>query len=201
MVQQNSILLFPDGAPGETEEMLETESITGRKVADCPVLRIRNVSKPTLTFYPAAADNNSRTTIIVNPGGRYEVLAYDLEGTEICERFNSHGINCVLVKYRVPHRKELPRYEAPLQDLQRAPELNVTDKIPPTFFVQTQDDHKLINSSLFYYYALKEAKVPVAMHLYPLGGHAYGLRNTGQLVNEWPDRVLDWLRDIGMLDR
>ena len=275
MIQQNSILLFPDGAPGETEEMLETESITGRKVADCPVLRIRNVSKPTLTFYPAAADNNSRTTIIVNPGGRYEVLAYDLEGTEICERFNSQGINCVLVKYRVPHRKELPRYEAPLQDLQRAiaytrahadqwnidenkigvmgfsagghlaamasssfeeltypaidcndevnvrpnfclliypsyldrknfsiaPELNVTDKIPPTFFVQTQDDHKLINSSLFYYYALKEAKVPVAMHLYPLGGHAYGLRNTGHLVNEWPDRVLDWLRDIGMLDR
>ena len=275
MEKQNPVLLFPNGAPGETESLFESESITGRKVAGCPVLRISDVGQPTLTFYPAAADNNSRTTIIVNPGGRYEVLAYDLEGSEICERFNSHGINCVLLKYRVPRRKGLVKHEAPLQDLQRtiaytrahadewnidknkigvigfsagahlavmasnsyteltypavdsndeenvrpdfcmliypsyldrknfaiAPEIKITDNTPPTFIVQTQDDHSLLNSSLFYYYALKEANVPAAMHLYPSGGHAYGLRDTGHLVNEWPDRALSWLRDIGMLNR
>ena len=59
-----------------------------------------------MTFYPAPADN-SGVTIIANPGGGYNILAYNLEGTEICKRFNSHGINCVLVKYRVPRAKGL----------------------------------------------------------------------------------------------
>lgn len=275
MTQQNSILLFPDGTPGEMEMMIERESLTGRKVAGRTVLRISDVSQPMLTYYPAPADNNSGTTIIVIPGGRYDVLSYDLEGTEICERFNSYGVNCVLLKYRVPRRKKLPKHVAPLQDLQRAiaytrshaeewnidknkigvigfsagaqlaalacnsfeeitypaidsndeenvrpdfcmliypsyidgksfsivPELKVMEKAPPTILVQTQDDYKLLNSTLFYYYALKELKVPVAMHFYPSGGYDYGLRNTGHLVNEWPDRVVSWLQDIGMLGK
>ncbi|NLC27901.1 MAG: alpha/beta hydrolase, partial [Campylobacteraceae bacterium] len=120
MAQQNPILLFPYGAPGETQMMVEEENLTGNKVAGCPVLRISNVSQPTITFYPAAADNNSGATIIVNPGGGYHILAYNLEGTEICKRFNSLGVNCVLLKYRVPRREGLPKHAAPLQDLQRA---------------------------------------------------------------------------------
>lgn len=273
MAQENPVLLFPNGAPGETVKLKQKDDYSGNKVAGCPVLRISDVSEPTLTFYPAPADNNSGVTIIVNPGGGYHILAYNLEGTEICKRFNSHGINCVLVKYRVPRREGLEKHEAPLQDLQRAiaytrshagewridpnrigvmgfsagahlaamasnsynertypkvdnfddvnlrpdfcvliypayldgenfsiaPELKVTEKTPPTFLVQTQDDHRLLNSSIFYYYALKEAKVPVAMNLYPTGGHGYGLRNTGDLVNEWPHRVMSWLRDIKMV--
>ena len=274
MAQETPILLFPDGAPGETTKMKQKDDLSGNKVAGCPVLRISDVSEPTLTFFPAPADNNSGATIIVNPGGGYNILAYNLEGTEICKRFNSHGVNCVLVKYRVPRREGLEKHQAPLQDLQRAiaytrshagewkidpnrigvmgfsagahlaamastaydertypavdaadnaslrpdfcvliypayldgenfsisPELKVTEKTPPTFIVQTQDDHRLLNSSLFYYYALKEAKVPVAMNLYPTGGHGYGARNTGDLVNEWPHRVMSWLRDIGMVE-
>ena len=275
MAQQNPILLFPNGAPGETEKMDEKEDLTGNKVAGCPVLRISNVSEPTITFYPAPVDNNSGTTIIVNPGGGYNILAYNLEGSEICKRFNSFGINCVLVKYRVPRRDGLPKHTAPLQDLQRAiaytrahakewnidenkigvmgfsagahlsamasnsfgeltysaidawdkvsvrpdfcmliypayldgenfavaPDIKITDKTPPTFLLQSQDDSNYINSSLFYYYALKEAGVLSAMHLYPSGGHGFGLRNTGHLVNEWPFRAISWLRDIGMLDK
>ena len=272
MAQQKPILLFPNGAPGETSKMIEVEDLSGNKTAGCPVSRITNVSSPTITFYPAPTDNNSGTTIIVNPGGGYNILAYNLEGSEICKRFNSFGINCVLVKYRVPRREGLEKHEAPLQDLQRAiaytrshakewgidenkigvmgfsagahlsamasnsfnertypvldandevnirpdfcmliypayldgenfslaPEVKVTDKTPPTFIVQAQDDSNYINSSLFYYYALKEAKVPSALHLYPTGGHGFGLRNTGHLVNEWPFRAVSWLREIGM---
>ena len=41
--------------------------------------------------------------------------------------------------------------------------------------IQTEDDHSFINSSLFYYYALKEANIPVWMHLYRKGGHGYDL--------------------------
>lgn len=275
MAQQPPILLFPNGAPGETKRLKQVDDLSGSKVAGCPVLRISDVSEPTLTFYPAPADNNSGATIIVNPGGGYNILAYNLEGTEICKRFNSHGVNCVLVKYRVPRREGREKHEAPLQDLQRAiaytrshakewnidsdrigvmgfsagahlaamasnsfnertylavdasdnvslrpdfcvliypaylggenftisPELKVSEKTPPTFIVQTQDDKSHINSSLFYYYALKEAGVSAGMHLYPTGGHGYGLRNTGHTVNEWPYRVLDWLRDIQMVKK
>ncbi|MFA6361002.1 MAG: alpha/beta hydrolase [Dysgonamonadaceae bacterium] len=273
MEQQNLILLFPNGAPGETEKLIEKENPFNIKVGDLPVRIISDVSEPAITFFPAPEDNNSGTTIIVNPGGGYNVLAYDLEGTEVCELFNSYGINCVLLKYRVPRRKDLPMHVTPLQDLQRAiaytrahaeewnidenkigvigfsagaftaaiasnsfkeltypaedsfdemsvrpdfcmliypgyldgenfsvvPELEVTKETCPTFLVQTQDDHKLLNSSLFYYYVLKESKVSVAMHLYPTGYHGYGVRDTGHLVNEWPLRALDWLRDIGMM--
>jgi len=120
MAQETPILLFPDGAPGETTKMKQKDDLSGNKVAGCPVLRISDVSEPTLTFFPAPADNNSGATIIVNPGGGYNILAYNLEGTEICKRFNSHGVNCVLVKYRVPRREGLEKHQAPLQDLQRA---------------------------------------------------------------------------------
>ena len=120
IAQQNPILLFPNGAPNESEKMVETEDLSTGKSDGCPVLRISNVSEPTLTFYPAPADNNSGTTIIVSPGGGYNILSYNKEGTEICQRFNSHGINCVLVKYRVPRREGLAKHDAPLQDLQRA---------------------------------------------------------------------------------
>lgn len=270
MTQQNSILLFPNGAPGETKSMEEKENPFNIKVGGLPVRIIANVSDPRITFYPAPEDNNSGVTIIVCPGGGYNVLAYDLEGTEVCELFNGYGINCVLLKYRVPKRKGVPKHEVSTQDLQRAmaytraratewaidenkigvlgfsagafsaavvsnhfnellyqtvdqidetdvrpdfcmllypayldgenfsvaPELTVTEQTPPTFLVQTQDDHKLLNSSLFYYYALKEANVSATMHLYPKGYHGYGVRNTGFLVNEWPQRAISWMQEV-----
>ena len=120
MTQQNQILLFPNGAPGEIETLEEKENPFNIKVGGLPVKIVTNVSEPTITFYPAPEDFNSGATIIVCPGGGYKVLAYDLEGTEVCKLFNSYGLNCVLLKYRVPIRKDQPIYEAPLQDLQRA---------------------------------------------------------------------------------
>lgn len=272
MAQEKPIVLFPGGAPGETKQLTQKNDSSGNKVAGISVLRIGDVDTPTLTFYPAPPDKNTGATIIVNPGGGYHILAYNLEGTEICERFNKAGINCVLVKYRVPRREGLEKHTAPLQDVQRAiaytrshakewninpnkigvmgfsagahlsvmastaykersyptvdefdnvslrpdfciliypayldgenfalsSEIKVTPETPPTILVQTEDDTNLLNSSIFYYYALKEAKVPAAMHLYPTGGHGYGLRNTGDLVNEWPERVLSWLKNIGI---
>jgi acetyl esterase/lipase len=81
-----------------------------------------------------------------------------------------------------------------------APEIRVSPKTPPTMLIQTEDDRAYINGSLFYYYALKEAGVSAWMHLYGKGGHGYGLRDTGAVVNSWPDRVEDWFREIGMLE-
>jgi acetyl esterase/lipase len=57
---------------------------------------------------------------VICPGGGYQILAMDLEGEEIAAWLNSIGVTGTVLKYRVPARKDQPRYEAPLQDAQRA---------------------------------------------------------------------------------
>ncbi len=83
------------------------------------VVRLADVSDPTLTFY-LHAGKNTGAAVIVFPGGGYRILAWDLEGSEICEWLNSIGVNAALVKYRVPEAPDVPRYEAPLEDAKHA---------------------------------------------------------------------------------
>lgn len=81
-----------------------------------------------------------------------------------------------------------------------APEVAVArDKTPPTLIVQTEDDPVHVENALWYFEALKQAGVPAEMHLYPTGGHGYGLRRTSDEVTTWPDRAADWLRANGWL--
>jgi acetyl esterase/lipase len=80
------------------------------------------------------------------------------------------------------------------------PDIHVTSDTPPTFLLQTEDDHVAhVESSLVYYEALKAAGVPVEMHLYTEGVHGYGLRRTKLPVTGWPQLVEVWLRTIGMI--
>lgn len=58
-----------------------------------------------------------------------------------------------------------------------------------------------VNQSLVYYIALKDARVPVEMHLYTNGGHAFGLRRTKDPITEWPQLVEKWLGTIGVVSR
>ena len=74
-----------------------------------------------------------------------------------------------------------------------APDLPVTPQTPPTFLVQAEDDSPYVDSSLAYFIALKAAKVPVEMHLFPNGGHGYGLRKKGKTTDVWPDLATAWL--------
>lgn len=84
------------------------------------VIRLTDVTAPTMTVYRAAKDKNTGAAVIVFPGGGYRILALDLEGTEVCEWLNSIGVTALLVKYRVPQSPDVPRYQAPLADAQRA---------------------------------------------------------------------------------
>jgi len=81
-----------------------------------------------------------------------------------------------------------------------AAELNPTDKTPPTFIAMTEDDGVRVECALFYYLALKQAKVKAEMHLYPTGGHGYGLRPSANLISSWPARAADWLKSQGLLE-
>jgi acetyl esterase/lipase len=80
-------------------------------------------------------------------------------------------------------------------------EIHVTDKTPPTFIVQTEDDPVHVENSTVYFLELKQAKVPVEMHLYAEGGHGYGLRRTELPVTAWPELVEKWMRTIQVLAR
>lgn len=269
----------PDARPVRGPE--ETRVVTAPLVAGMPWLEVSHVSRPTLTVYPAKG-RNTGAAIIVSPGGGYEILAIDLEGTEVCRWFSAHGITAVLLKYRVPAPRSYPNFgaypESPiaLEDAQRAlglvryhaaewhidphkvgvvgfsagghlvaaisthfarrlyravdaadrqscrpdfaiavypghlslgtkrtelnPAIPVTRRTPPTFIVQAENDPvDDVQNSLVYFAALKKAGVPVEMHLYAQGGHAFGLRPTQYPITRWPNLVETWLRTIGMV--
>jgi acetyl esterase/lipase len=113
--------VWPHGAPGApANPALEGDTTTAKDhlVAGKPVIRIGNVSLPTLTLYTPTGKSTG-AAVVVFPGGGYRILAIDLEGTEVCDWLSSVGITCVLLKYRVPDTGPYPKSAAALQDAQR----------------------------------------------------------------------------------
>src|SRR5512133_3125882 len=84
---------------GDSETVRTGESL----VAGEPWIQVHNVSRPTLTVYSPQEKKNTGAAVVVFPGGGYQLLAIDLEGTEACDWLTSKGITCVLLKYRVPN--------------------------------------------------------------------------------------------------
>jgi acetyl esterase/lipase len=269
--------IWPGTAPGEApNQPAEADATTAKDnlIAGKPLVRLGHVSVPTITVYtPKGA--NSGAAVVVFPGGGYNILAIDLEGTEVCDWLNSIGVTCVLLKYRVPGTGPFPKSPAALQDAQRAiglvrqhaaewkidpnrvgvlgfsagghlaaaisthfdqrlyepvdeadklscrpdfavvvypgylalseknfeanADINPTQKTPPTFIVQAEDDPVHVENATVYFLQLKNAKVPAEMHIYAQGGHGYGLRRTELPVTTWPAAVGTWLRTIKML--
>jgi acetyl esterase/lipase len=68
----------------------------------------------------------------------------------------------------------------------------VDENTPPMFLFQAADD-PYGNSSLVMASALRNAKVPVEFHLYPHGGHGYGLRPGNPSAEAWPGLAAKWL--------
>jgi acetyl esterase/lipase len=84
------------------------------------------VTRPTMTIYRPKGHNNG-TAMLVLPGGGFEVLAMDLEGTEICDWVVQQGMTCAVLKYRVPQvwprengKQQRPKVLLGLEDAQRA---------------------------------------------------------------------------------
>jgi acetyl esterase/lipase len=270
--------IWPKGAPSAPPNAPAEADLTTAKdnlIAGKPLIRLGNVSVPTITVFSPPDDKNTGAAIVVFPGGGYHILAIDLEGTEVCDWLNSAGITCVLLKYRVPDSGPYPKSSAALQDAQRAvglvrshadewhidphrvgvlgfsagahlaaalsthfdqrlydavdvadalscrpdfavivypgylaiaeqnmapnSEIHPTDKTPPSFIVQAEDDPVHVENSTVYYLALKNAKVPAELHLYAEGGHGYGLRRTQLPVTRWPELVEIWLHTIEII--
>jgi acetyl esterase/lipase len=109
------------GAPANPAAEADTTTAKDNLIAGRPLVRLGNVSVPTLTLYKAkSASAGPAPAVVVFPGGGYNILAIDLEGTEVCDWLNAAGIHCVLLKYRVPNTGPYPKSAAALQDSQRA---------------------------------------------------------------------------------
>ncbi|HKV24892.1 MAG TPA: alpha/beta hydrolase [Candidatus Acidoferrum sp.] len=120
--EHKTITLWPHGAPGAPTNLppeADTTTAKDHMIAGRRVIRLGNVSEPTLTLYQPKGENTG-AAVVVFPGGAYRILAIDLEGTEVCDWLTAKGITCVLLKYRVPDSGPLPRSAAALQDAQRA---------------------------------------------------------------------------------
>jgi acetyl esterase/lipase len=82
---------------------------------------------------------------------------------------------------------------------QLSPEITVTAKTPQTFMAMANEDPVNTENCIFYYLALKQAKVPAEMHIFAAGGHGFGMRAGGNPCNEWPKRCEEWMRGQGIL--
>ncbi len=276
--------IWPEAAPdAQPVPGPETVTVSKELLAGKPVTAVTNVTRPTMTVF-APKGTNTGAAVVVIPGGGFQMLAIDLEGTELCDWLTSRGITCVLLKYRVPSKPyvwqcdcrphNLSTSVPSLQDVQRTmrlvrfhatqwhinprkigvlgfsaggylaaeistnferrlypvvdaadkesgrpdfampvypghlatadgklnPNVAVSNRTPPTFLLQNEDDPvDKVENSLVYYAALKKAGVPVEMHLYAEGGHAFGLRRTRFPVSAWPRVAETWLETIGMI--
>ena len=117
-----TINIWPGAAPGAPTNLPHEGDTTTPKdnlIAGKLLIRLGNVSVPTLTLYKPTG-HNTGAAVVVFPGGGYKILAMDLEGTEVCDWLNSVGVTCLLLKYRVPDTGPYPKSPAALQDAQRA---------------------------------------------------------------------------------
>jgi acetyl esterase/lipase len=258
-------ILWPGLPPGDIAGEVGEEKIEVRGVK-----RVSNVRKPTITYFLSDSAKATGTTVLVCPGGAYNILAIEHEGEDVCKWLNEIGVHAVLLKYRVPRRKNREPHAAPLQDAQRAmglirqagqnwdvpltklgilgfsaggnlavmtatsfnqrtyekvdaaddlscrpdfampiypaylldeknkeklaPHIQITKECPPFFFVHTEDDHIPAEGSVLTFLNLQRVGVSGnELHIYPLGGHGYGIRPTDNAVSKWTGRAKNWL--------
>ena len=115
--------IWPGKAPGETKTLpAESDQTkdTDPLIAGRRIIKLGNVSTPQIAVYRPRPEIANGAAVVICPGGGHYILAYDLEGTEVAQWFNSIGVTAIVLKYRVPFRDPDRRWLAAVQDAQRA---------------------------------------------------------------------------------
>lgn len=250
---QEIIEIWPNNVPGETaEKHLPVSKKNGG------VTRLSDVNNPRLKVYKPMKSNDNGHSILVCPGGGYQILAIDLEGSEIAFWLSDIGFTVYVLEYRVPSK-----YGLAMLDAQRAmqilrsrspqgkkigilgfsagghlsarvstnlggrnsehdyllskdswipdftvliypayldrgvfnnlsPEIQLSETTPPMFIFMTADD-PYVNGSYMLAHALMKNKTSVEFHIYPEGGHGYGLRKEREVGKVWTELCESWL--------
>ena len=112
--ESESYTIWPEGKIPEDKDAPPKESFSYNNI-----YRLSNVSIPTITVMRPKVNETGRA-VIVCPGGGYNILAVEHEGVEIGRWLNSQDITAIILKYRVPRRKDVAKHHAAFQDIQRA---------------------------------------------------------------------------------
>ncbi len=250
------------------EDKLLTETV---QRGPSGIERVTNVTVPTLTYYPCTrndTENHVRPAVLVCPGGAYNILAWNLEGRDICSLINRNGMDAFLLKYRCPQHRQgafadgaramrfiranaaefevdparigvigfsagghlaamlsasaetvpypekddmdklsfrpdfaaliYPAYLAD-DDLALAPEFKVEKSTPPALLIQAQDDPVCCRNAVAWFQALNRAGGSAELHIWPTGGHGYGVVRRGKDTDDWGETAGVWLRKMGKL--
>jgi acetyl esterase/lipase len=109
-----------DGEPPLAVPAAKPETDEPARPNQAAVRRISHVSAPTLAVYPAPAGKRNGVGVLICPGGGYNIVAIEHEGTQVAGWLNSLGVTAAVLKYRVPAPKGEPAHLRPLLDAQRA---------------------------------------------------------------------------------
>jgi acetyl esterase/lipase len=114
------IRVWPGQPPGDESFQPPGPATKAAPPRSDDTLRLTLVTEPTLTLFRAPADRANGAAVVICPGGGYNLLAWDKEGTEVAQWLNSLGVTAAVLQYRVPRRDPVNPHAAPLQDAQRA---------------------------------------------------------------------------------
>ncbi|MEO8614410.1 MAG: alpha/beta hydrolase [Luteolibacter sp.] len=255
-----TIRLWGGVPPGD-----ETLDPTALKAADFSrddLDLVKFVTNPYLTLFRPPANISCGTTVIICPGGAYEFLSFDKEGTEIACWLNTLGITAAILAYRVPRRSQADFHRGPVQDSRHAvtwlrenadalgirtdrigmlgfsagahlalastsiheagataenrpdfvgaiypaylaneeipspldPLFRSPDGFPPVFLSAAQNDMLRSYNAAQFYLELFKSNIPTELHLYPEGGHGYGIRRSEFPASRWHLQFEEWLR-------
>ena len=161
-------------------------------VAGKPWTEVPDVSRPTITVYPPHGENTGAAVVVRAATSRPRSA-----------RTSTHARThpSTMQTGRAAGPTSIVLYPGHLWvDDKLNPEIAVTAQTPPTFLVHAEDDDTDdVHNSLVYGAALKQAGVPVEMHIYPHGGHAFGLRRTAEPITHWPELVEHWLKAMHVI--
>lgn len=99
--------------------------------------------------------------------------------------------------HRGTHDNLLGKQPAKEEEDDFSNELHVDGNTPPAFILHSSDDRSVpVAHSLNYYMALLRHQIPATLHIYPIGGHGWGYRDSFTYKREWTGELEKWLREI-----